>query len=127
MSENYAIIATGGKQYRVRTGDQLDVEKLPYPEGDSITLDDVLLACIDGDVEVGTPTIQGAQVIAKVLAHGTRTQEDGLQIQEQNTLPRQAGPPSIHHILRDYRHRGLIDRHSTRRPHHGTQEGFGNI
>ena len=70
MSENYAIIATGGKQYRVRTGDQLDVEKLPYPEGDSITLDDVLLACIDGDVEVGTPTIQGAQVIARVLAHG---------------------------------------------------------
>lgn len=70
MSENYAIVATGGKQYRVRPGDLLEVEKLPYPEGDTITLDEVLLACVDGEVEVGTPTVDGAQVIATVLSHG---------------------------------------------------------
>jgi large subunit ribosomal protein L21 len=70
MSENYAIVATGGKQYRVRQGDLLDVEKLPYPEGYTITLDEVLLACVDGEVEVGNPTVEGAQVVATVLAHG---------------------------------------------------------
>lgn len=70
MSENYAIVATGGKQYRVRPGDHLDVEKLPYPEGYTITLDEVLMACVDGEVEVGTPTVDGAQVVATVLSHG---------------------------------------------------------
>ncbi len=70
MSENYAIVATGGKQYRVRPGDLLEVEKLPYPEGDTITLDEVLLTCVDGEVEVGTPNVDGAQVIATVLSHG---------------------------------------------------------
>ena len=70
MTENYAIVVTGGKQYRVRPGDLLDVEKLPYPEGYAITLDEVLLACVDGEVEVGTPTVGGAQVVAKVLSHG---------------------------------------------------------
>ncbi len=70
MSENYAIVATGGKQYRVRPGDHLDVEKLSVPEGDTITFDEVLLASVDGDVEVGTPTVEGAQVVAKVLSHG---------------------------------------------------------
>ena len=70
MSNNYAIVATGGKQYRVRPGDVLDVEKLPYPEGYTITLDDVLLTCVDGYVEVGDPKVEGAQVVATVLAHG---------------------------------------------------------
>ena len=69
MSENYAIVATGGKQYRVRPGDVLDVEKLPYPEGYTITLDEVLLTQVDGEVEVGKPTVEGAQVIATVLSH----------------------------------------------------------
>ncbi len=70
MSENYAIVATGGKQYRVRPGDLLDVEKLPYPSGYTVTLDDVLLTCVDGEVVVGTPNVEGAQVVAKVLSHG---------------------------------------------------------
>ncbi len=70
MSENYAIVATGGKQYRVRPGDVLNVEKLPFPEGDTINLDQVLLACVDGEVEVGDPTVDGAQVVATILAHG---------------------------------------------------------
>ncbi len=70
MSEKYAIVATGGKQYRVRPGDHLDVEKLSYPEGDTIILDQVLLACVDGEVEIGTPTVEGAQVVATVLSHG---------------------------------------------------------
>ena len=70
MSENYAIISTGGKQYRVRPGDMLDVEKLPVIEGDTITLDDVLLTCVDGDVITGAPKVDGAQVVAEVVSQG---------------------------------------------------------
>ncbi len=69
MSENYAIISTGGKQYRVRPGDVLDVEKLPYPQGDIIALERVLLTCLDGELSTGTPIVKGAQVIAEILEH----------------------------------------------------------
>ncbi len=70
MSENYAIVSTGSKQYRVRPGDVLDVEKLNEIEGDTITLDEVLLTCVDGEITTGTPTIDGAQVVAELLSHG---------------------------------------------------------
>ena len=65
----YAVIKTGGKQYRVVVGDKLKVETLKVEEGDTISLDHVLMIG-DGDkVEVGTPTLDSA-VEAKVLSHG---------------------------------------------------------
>ena len=65
----YAVIKTGGKQYRVVVGDKLKVETLKAEEGDTISLDQVLMIG-DGDkVEVGTPTLDSA-VEAKVLSHG---------------------------------------------------------
>ena len=70
MSENYAIVQTGGKQYRVRPGDEIDVEKIDAPAGDVISLHDVLLTCVDGVVVTGAPTVAGAQVRAKVDSHG---------------------------------------------------------
>src|SRR3954447_4047915 len=64
----YAIIQTGGHQYRVTVGDQLDVEKLPVEPGTEITLDQVLLVGDDNDqVTVGTPTVPGALVRAQVV------------------------------------------------------------
>jgi large subunit ribosomal protein L21 len=62
----YAIIETGGKQYRVSVGDRLSVEKLPVEEGTDITLDRVLLLGGDGTTRVGTPTVAGAAVTARV-------------------------------------------------------------
>ena len=63
----YAIVETGGKQYKVSPGDNIDVERLPAAEGSTIDLDKVLLIA-DGDkVTVGTPTVQGARVVAEVL------------------------------------------------------------
>jgi large subunit ribosomal protein L21 len=60
----YAIIETGGKQYRVDPGQTIDVERLDAPEGDTVELDRVLLIA-DGDrVTIGTPTIDGAKVVA---------------------------------------------------------------
>ena len=57
----YAIIRTGGKQYRVSEGDVLEVEKLNVQEGDEVVFDDVLTVVSDGDVKVGKPTVEGAQ------------------------------------------------------------------
>ncbi len=62
----YAVIRTGGKQYKVEEGDTLRVEKLEAQKGDTITFDDVLL--IGGeDYSLGSPTVKGAQVSASVV------------------------------------------------------------
>ena len=66
----YAIIRTGGKQYRVSEGDVLNVEKLNVEEGQEVVFDDVLTVVNDGDVKVGTPTVAGAKVTAKVAKQG---------------------------------------------------------
>jgi len=62
----YAIIETGGKQYRVSVGDVVSVEKLPVEDGSTITFDRVLLLGGDGETRVGTPTVAGATVEATV-------------------------------------------------------------
>jgi len=63
----FAVIKTGGKQYRVNEGSKIRVEKLEIEPGKDITFDEVLLR-VDGEkIEVGTPNVQGAQVSAKVL------------------------------------------------------------
>ena len=62
----YAVIRTGGKQYSVAPGQILEVEKLDGSVGDSITLDDVLMIVDEGDVTIGQPQVEGANVIAKI-------------------------------------------------------------
>jgi large subunit ribosomal protein L21 len=63
---DYAVVRTGGKQYRVSAGDLIDVEKLPAEEGAAIELSDVLLLSQDGKVTVGTPLVSGAKVLGDV-------------------------------------------------------------
>jgi len=66
----YAIVETGGKQYRVQPGQTIEVEKLPAMVGDNVTLERVLLVA-DGDrVTVGQPTVEGAAVQATVVGEG---------------------------------------------------------
>ena len=62
----YAIVETGGKQYRVRVGDRIEVERLAVEPGSEITLDRVLMVANDGDVRIGTPVVDGARVVATV-------------------------------------------------------------
>ncbi|MDR2931684.1 MAG: 50S ribosomal protein L21 [Oscillospiraceae bacterium] len=66
----YAIIETGGKQYRVQEGDILFVEKLDAKEDENITFDKVLALGGDKGAQVGSPTVSGAKVTAKVLKNG---------------------------------------------------------
>ncbi len=68
-STPYAIIETGGKQYRVSVGDSLAVEKLPVEAGGDLTIDRVLLLGGDGAPRVGSPTVPGAAVTARVEDH----------------------------------------------------------
>ncbi|MBM7854517.1 large subunit ribosomal protein L21 [Desulfohalotomaculum tongense] len=66
----YAIIETGGKQYKVQEGDTLFVEKLDLEEGQTFDIDRVMMVQKDGKVKVGTPTVDGAKVTVKVVRHG---------------------------------------------------------
>ncbi|MCC5795752.1 MAG: 50S ribosomal protein L21 [Methylophaga sp.] len=66
----YAIVATGGKQYRVKEGEKLRIEKLSAEAGDTVELDKVLMVGEGDDIKVGTPYLEGAKVTAKVAANG---------------------------------------------------------
>lgn len=65
----YAVIQTGGKQYRVSEGDILRVELLKKDPKQAVTFDEVLLIDANGDVTVGQPTVKGATVEAEVITH----------------------------------------------------------
>jgi len=64
----YAIIKTGGKQYRVAPDDTIEVERLPGAAGDTVELSEVLMVAGDGGIEVGTPLVEGASVSAELVA-----------------------------------------------------------
>lgn len=66
---DYVIFRTGGKQYRARPGDLLDVELLPLAEGAVAEFNDVLAVSQDGEVTIGTPQVSGARVLAQVHSH----------------------------------------------------------
>ena len=66
----YAVIKTGGKQYRVAAGDKIKVEQIAADEGKEITLDQVLAVGNGDKLTVGAPLVSGATVVAKVVAHG---------------------------------------------------------
>lgn len=66
----YAVIQTGGKQYRAEPGQTLWVEKLAGNAGDTVSFDQVLLVANDGKVSVGKPTVAGAKVTASIVEQG---------------------------------------------------------
>lgn len=66
----YAVIETGGKQYRVSEGDRLKIEKLPAGPGETVTIDRVLAVGGEEGVQIGTPVVEGARVSLKAVRHG---------------------------------------------------------
>jgi large subunit ribosomal protein L21 len=66
----YAVIKTGGKQYRVAPGEKLKIEQIPADVGSQITLDQVLMVGEGESVKVGNPLVAGATVTATVVSHG---------------------------------------------------------
>ena len=66
----YAVIISGGKQYRVQEGQTLKLEKLTAEVGTTINFDQVLMVANEGDVKLGTPLLTGSKVSAEVISHG---------------------------------------------------------
>jgi large subunit ribosomal protein L21 len=66
----YAIIQTGGKQYRVSEGDVIVIEKLDAQAGETIAFDEVLTVVKEGSIQIGKPVVAGAKVTGTVVEHG---------------------------------------------------------
>ena len=69
-ADMYAVIKTGGKQYKVAAGEKIKIEQIAAEVGQEITIDQVLAIGAGADLTVGTPLVTGASVVAKVLAQG---------------------------------------------------------
>lgn len=87
----FAVIKTGGKQYRVSPGDKLRVESLDADEGESFDLDQVLMVGEGADVSVGSPLVSGAVVSAKVVSHGRGKKIEVIKFRRRKHYRRQMG------------------------------------
>jgi large subunit ribosomal protein L21 len=67
---DYAIVQTGGKQYRVTTGDTIRVESIPGDIGDTVELNDVRMVSNDGQVTLGTPNVEGVRIVTEISERG---------------------------------------------------------
>mgnify|MGYP001169005376 CR=1 FL=1 len=67
---DFAILQTGGKQYRVKPGDTIRVETVRGDEGDTLTLEDIRMASVDGNIIIGNPKVDGVSVTAEVVGKG---------------------------------------------------------
>lgn len=87
----YAVIRTGGKQYRVEEGSTLRVEKIEANEGDSVDFDDVLLVGNGAQVTVGTPLVEGGKVTATVEEQGRSRKIEVVKFKRRKGYKRQYG------------------------------------
>ena len=87
----YAVIRTGGKQYRVQEGHALRVEKVDAEEGDAIQFDNVLLVGDGANVTIGTPLVKGGKVSATVEEQGRSRKIDVVKFKRRKGYKRQYG------------------------------------
>ncbi len=87
----YAVIKTGGKQYRVREGDTLRIEKLAAEKGAKVQFDQVLMVGEGDDVKLGTPYVSGTQVSATVIAQGRGDKIKVVKFKRRKNYLRQKG------------------------------------
>ncbi len=64
----YAVVKTGGKQYKVSEGDVLNIEKIEGDKGNAVVFDEVLMVSSDSDIKVGTPYVTGVKVTGEIIA-----------------------------------------------------------
>ncbi|MEE9141564.1 MAG: 50S ribosomal protein L21 [Gammaproteobacteria bacterium] len=87
----YAVIRTGGKQYRVAEGARLKVERLNAEEGAKVTFDEVLMVGNGDDVKVGSPLVKGGKVTATVLSQGKAKKINVIKFKRRQGYKRQLG------------------------------------
>ena len=86
----FAVIRTGGKQYIVTPGQELEIEKLPEEAGKSITITEVLLV-ENGEVSIGSPLVKGAKVQATIMTHGRTKKVKGVKFHNKVRYTRKLG------------------------------------
>jgi large subunit ribosomal protein L21 len=96
----YAVVETGGKQYKVSAGETIEVEKLPLQVGQQVELDRVLLVSEEGQVRVGDPTVEGARVMATVAGQGKGKKVIVFKYKPHNRYRRKGGHRQTHTRLR---------------------------
>lgn len=87
----YAVIQTGGKQYRVEEGDRLRVEKLDSAAGENVTFDQVLMVADGDDVKIGQPVLDSASVTGEVVEHGRGKKIKIVKLRRRKNSRRQHG------------------------------------
>lgn len=87
----HAVIVTGGKQYRVKQGDKLKVEKLDSAINDTIEFSQVLMVSDGENIQVGSPYVAGSKVTATVLSHGRGEKIRIIKVRRRKNYRRQAG------------------------------------
>ena len=87
----YAVIETGGKQYKVNEGDVIFIEKLNVTEGDTVTFDRVKAVSMGDEFKVGAPTVEGAAVTAKVIANGKGKKIDVIKYKSKKNEKKKIG------------------------------------
>jgi len=87
----YAVIKSGGKQYKVSEGQTLQVERLDVEEGASVDIDQVLLLADGDEVTVGTPYVEGGKVTATVKSHGQGKKVDIVKFRRRKDYHRHHG------------------------------------
>ncbi len=87
----YAVVKTGGKQYRVSAGEKLKIEKLPADVGSELLLDEVLLVGGGEALKIGNPIVKGATVKAKVVSHGLAEKVMSFKLRRRKNSKRHLG------------------------------------
>jgi len=87
----YAVIRTGGKQYRVTEGDTIEVEKLPVDVGSEVQFQEVLLVATDTETRIGDPIVKGATVTGKVVFNGRAPKVIVYKFKRRKNYRRKAG------------------------------------
>lgn len=87
----YAVIETGGKQYRVEPDEEMMVERLSAQPGETVEIDRVALVERDGKVEVGAPWVEGAKVVCRVVSHGRGRKVDVFKFKAKENYKRKLG------------------------------------
>lgn len=87
----FAIVSTGGKQYRVEPNGLLRVEKMNTAEGEQVTLGDIILIGGEGDVRIGAPFVDGASISATVVRHGKGRKIRGFTYKAKKNIRRRFG------------------------------------
>ncbi len=96
----YAIIQTGGKQYKVSPGSEIKVEKIDAEPGSLITLDKVLAVSTDDGLEIGRPYLENRKVIARVIRHGKEKKIIVFKFKRRKNYKRKKGHRQLYSIIR---------------------------